>query len=189
MTRALAWLGIVGFPVIVLGALWFGRRDLSQPNVVLPTNMAHSPAVRPQSASPQSALVAEMPTPPEGTLARGAHAFRYGATPAERKRAGRELQNPTPNTPATVESGKRLYESFCLPCHGPTGNGDGPLIPKYPNPPGFRSKQTKALTDGELYHTLTMGWRKMASYASQLDSTERWEVIRYVRTLQTEAKP
>lgn len=188
MRRLLAWIGVAGFPLLVLGALWFGRRDPAQPNLVLGTNMFAGPAVRPQSPEPSLPLGMGMQTPPEGTLALGESPFRYGATPEERKRAGRELRNPVPADPATTARGKRLYETFCLPCHGASGAGDGPLIPKYPNPPNFRSKQTRALTDGEMYHTLTVGWKKMASYASQLDSRERWEVIRYVRTLQTEGQ-
>ncbi len=186
MMRVLGWIFAVGLPVVVLGGLWFARRDLREPNVQLPTQMAHSLAVRSQMAHDGLPEGMIMQLPPEGAVARGSRPFHYGPSAAERKRAGAELTNPVAPSPEALKRGKRAYETFCLPCHGAGGNGDGPLIPKYPNPPSFRSKQTKALSDGEMFHTITLGWKKMASYASQLEPDERWEVIRYVRTLQTE---
>ncbi|NUQ70913.1 MAG: cytochrome c [Chthonomonadales bacterium] len=189
MTRLLAWVGVVGLPIVVITVLWFGRRDFTQPNVVLPTQMAESPAPRPQDPEPDLPDHMALQLAPEGTRSVDAQPFHYGPSLAERKRAGRELVNPTPDSPAVLKNGKRLYETFCLPCHGVGGNGDGPLIPKFPNPPSFRSKQTMALTDGEMFHTITLGLRKMASYASQLEPKERWEVIRYIRTFQKEGKP
>lgn len=184
--RMLGWVAAIGLPAVVLGGLWFARRDPTEPNVQLPTQMADSLAVRAQMAYDGLPGNTIMQLPPEGAAARGSTPFRYGPGDAERKRAGRELTNPAAPTPEALKRGKRTYETFCLPCHGAGGNGDGPLIPKYPNPPSFRSKQTRALTDGEMFHTVTAGRKKMASYASQLDPDERWEVIRYVRTLQTE---
>lgn len=188
MKYVFAWMAVVGLPVVVLGTFWFGRRDLRQPNVILPTQMAYSPAARGQSPDLPGVAPSQPTVAVAGTLPRHAHAFVYGKTAAERRRAGLELVNPIPETPEVLARGRRLYETFCLPCHGPTGNGDGPLIPKFPNPPSFRSKQTLALKDGEMFHTITVGRKKMASYASQLDWRERWEVIRYIRNLQAEAR-
>ncbi len=184
MRRGLAWGALFLLPVVVVGGLWGARRDPTQPNYWLPTQMALSPAYKAQSANPILANGATLQPPVAGTLARGAHPFHYAQTDADRRRAGRELRNPLPGTPQTLAEGQRLFQTFCLPCHGATGNGDGPLIPKFPNPPSFHSEQAKKLKDGEMFHTLTLGRNKMASYASQLTWQERWAVIHYIRSLQ-----
>jgi mono/diheme cytochrome c family protein len=182
--RRLAWGVIILLPVVVLGGLWVVRRDLTKPNWVLPTQMAVSPAYRSQTANPVLASRVTMQPPVEGTLARGAHAFHYAPTDADRRRAGKELTNPFSATPANLRQGRQVYETFCLPCHGAAGNGDGPVIPKFPNPPNFHAEQSRKLTDGEMFHTLTLGRKKMASYAAQVSWEDRWRVILYIRELQ-----
>jgi len=184
MKQRLAWAVIIVFPVVVLGGLWAVRRDLTKPNWALPTQMAVSPAYLSQTANPVLPHGLTQQPPVEGTLARGATAFHYAATDQDRARAGKELRNPVRPTRQTLQQGQRVYETFCVPCHGAAGNGDGPLIPKYPNPPNVRSEQTRKLSDGEMFHTITLGRKKMASFAAQLSVEERWQVIRYIRELQ-----
>jgi len=181
LSQKLAWCAIVLLPVVVLGGLWAARRDLTKPNRILPTQMAVSPAYRSQSANPVFASQITLQLPAEGTLARGGHLFPYAKTDADRRRAGKELANPFRPTPETLQRGKNLYETYCLVCHGASGAGDGPVIPKFPNPPNFHSQQSKALKDGEMFHTITLGRRKMASYASQVSWDDRWKIILYIR--------
>ena len=184
MKKCRAWCGVWVVPVVVLGGLWLARRDLTRPNLVLPTQMSVSPAYKTQSACAVLPKGMTNQAPVEGTLPRGAQGFHYGTSDAERQRAGKELINPIPCNETTREHGKQLYERFCLVCHGATGHGDGPIIPKFPNPPDFHSEQAKKLPDGAMFHTITLGRNKMASYASQLSWQERWEVICYIRALQ-----
>jgi mono/diheme cytochrome c family protein len=184
MKQGLTTAAVVLLPVVILGALWAARRDPERPNWELPTQMGTTPAYKAEGANPVLPHHATMQPPVEGTLARGEHAFHYARTDADRQRAGDELTNPFPPTPEILASGKRLYETYCVVCHGASGAGDGPVIPKYPNPPNFRSKQCLKLRDGDLFHTITLGRKKMPSHAAQLAWNERWQVIRYIRTLQ-----
>lgn len=184
MIRRVAWGAITLFPFIVLGSMWGLRRDLTKPNRIFWTQMDRSPAYKAQSANPVFADGESMQPPVPGTLARNAHPWHYANTPEERARAGLELKNPLPHSPAVLKDGQRVFETFCLPCHGPQGNGDGPIIPKFPNPPNFHTDQSKALNDGEMFHIITMGRNKMGSYGSQVTWNERWEVIHYIRDLQ-----
>ncbi|MBI3921033.1 MAG: cytochrome c [Armatimonadetes bacterium] len=184
MVRRVAWVAITLFPLIVLGTIWKLRRDPTRPNVILPTNMAISPAYKAQSENVVFANGATMQDPVPGTLSRAAHPFHYAKTPEDCKRAGVKLRNPFPHSPEVLKEGQRLSETFCLPCHGATGNGDGPIIPRFPNPPSFHTAQSKSLKDGEIFHIVTLGRGKMASYASQLSWEERWKVIHYLRELQ-----
>ncbi len=184
MKQFVAWCAVVLVPVVVLGGLWGLRRDPGRPNWALPTQMASSAAFLSQTANPVLPDGQTMQTPPEGTLAREAQAFHYADTDADRQRAGRELTNPFPTTPEVLDRGKYIYQTFCLVCHGPSGAGDGPIVPKFPNPPNLHSAKSKALRDGEIFHLLTRGRNKMPSYAVQVSWEDRWRVIRYVRALQ-----
>ena len=184
MKRWAAWSGVVLLPVVVLGGLWGARRDLTQPNWFLGTQMTESPAYKTQSANPALPNNTTMQTPVDGTLARGAHRFRFEATDEDRLRAGRELANPFSPSPETLIRGQVIYETFCLVCHGASGRGDGPLIPTFPNPPDYLSEGSRKLTDGEMFHTITLGRNKMGSHASQVSWDDRWQVILYIRSLQ-----
>src|SRR5437660_2586928 len=45
------------------------------------------------------------------------------------------LANPVPNTPENVVMGKGLYFAYCMPCHGPKFNGNGPASDGFNPPP------------------------------------------------------
>ncbi len=184
MKRHLAWCGVVLLPVVVVGGLWALRRDPARPNWALPTQMAKSPAYKSQTANPALPDGMTMQLPVAGTLARGQHPFHYANTDADRQRAARELSNPFQSTRDAVNRGRFVYDTFCLVCHGASGAGDGPVIPKFPNPPNFLSAKPKALSDGEMFHIITLGRNKMSSYASQVPWDDRWRVILYIRSLQ-----
>ena len=47
----------------------------------------------------------------------------------------------------------------------------------------------KDLTDGKIYHTITYGINLMGSHASQVNPTERWKIIMFVRSLMKGAAP
>ena len=49
--------------------------------------------------------------------------------------------------------------------------------------------ESKAYSDGRIYHAITAGKGVMGSYASQItDANRRWAVVNYVRSLQKQAK-
>lgn len=123
-------------------------------------------------------------SPPDGTIPRGFLPYHYGTTPDEAERAGRELTDPFPADPLVLARGKIVYETFCLVCHGPEGKGDGPVIPKFPNPPSFTSGGIRDYPEGRLFHAITRGFGMMSSYASQISPEDRWKLVRYVQTLQ-----
>lgn len=130
--------------------------------------------------------------PPQGTIPVGFVTFDYPNTKDGYELAGTEVKNPLPQTGANFEEGKVLFEHFCSPCHGMSGQGDGLVVAHgFPPPPSYSKGQSsrggamKDLTDGKIYHTITYGVNAMGSYASQLAPEERWKVIMYVHHLQT----
>jgi len=130
--------------------------------------------------------------PPAGTIPVGFVTFDYPNTPAGYQLASTEVKTTLPQTAANLAEGQVLFTTYCSPCHGVQGQGDGEVIKHgFPPPPSYSKGQSsrggamKDLTDGKIYHTITYGVNQMGSYASQLNPTERWKVIMYVHHLQT----
>lgn len=172
------------FFVLMFVGLVSCERNPKKPGTEFLPEMVHSipyDAFAPNPVNPDGKT---LQSPAPGSIPRGFSPHHYGTTPEEAERAGRELTNPVPLTPETLARGKRVYETFCAICHGPEGKGDGPLIPKYPNPPSYTSKNVREYPEGRLYHIITRGSGIMASYASQISPEDRWKLVRYVQTLQ-----
>jgi mono/diheme cytochrome c family protein len=85
---------------------------------------------------------------------------------------------------AAVERGVAVFAAFCQPCHGPGGEGDGPVSQRgFPVPPPLSRGQTQQKTDGQLFQILTNGQNSMPSYAAQISREDRWKVILHVRSM------
>lgn len=94
------------------------------------------------------------------------------------------LENPVTLNKNDLERGKFVYENYCQMCHGLTGEGDGSLIPKYPNPTSYHSKKLMEMLPEQMFQSISHGMRDMPAHAGQLEELDRWRVIYYVRSLQ-----
>ncbi len=125
--------------------------------------------------------------PVAGTVARGKadYVYPFPNTNEGYEAAGQKLKNPLPATPENLAEGKRLYELYCIHCHGEKGDGQGSIVQagKFPPPPAYYSAQLKDLPEGKMFHSITYGKNLMGSHASQLSPQERWQVILYVQQL------
>lgn len=163
------------------------ERDPRKPGYEVMPEMVHAVPYESFALNPVTEDGKTLQLPAPGTVPRGFMPYHYGDTPEEAERAGRELLNPISAAPTVFARGKQVYETFCLVCHGPEGKGDGPLIPKFPNPPSFTSKAVREYPEGRIYHVVTKGFGLMASYASQISQEDRWKLVHYVQTLQRPA--
>jgi mono/diheme cytochrome c family protein len=121
--------------------------------------------------------------PPEGTVPMGTMPYPYARD--DKVRPGLELHNPLASSgTAELPRAKRIYETYCMVCHGPAGEGDGPIIGRFPNPPSFLAQPARALPDGQIFHIITQGRGLMASYAAQVRPEDRWRLVLYIRWLQ-----
>ena len=184
MRKSMAAILFILLPVVVIGGMALFSRDITKRNREFPTQMEYSPAYLSQTANPVLPNKMTLQPPVAGTIPRGFTPFHYGATPEEAIRAGSELVNPFQATPENLARGQYIYTNSCAVCHGTTGAGDGPVIPKFPNPPSYLTDAAKALPDGTMFHVITMGRNNMASYAAQVSAEDRWKVVLYIRSLQ-----
>ena len=184
MRRMVTWIVVIMFPIVVVGGMSLTRRNAGVRNLEWPTQMQYSPAYRSQTANPvlPYGMTAQAAVP--GTVPRGFQSFHYGPDQGEADRAGRELQNPFQPTADNIARGQYVFSNYCVVCHGAGGAGDGPLIPKYPNPPAYQTEKSKALPDGTMFHVITLGRNNMPSHAAQVSPEDRWKVILYIRKLQ-----
>jgi mono/diheme cytochrome c family protein len=91
---------------------------------------------------------------------------------------------------ADLEEGKRLYMIYCGICHGTALDGNGPLYSsgKFAAMPANLKSGEKylAMTQGRIYHAIVYGKNTMGAYASQLDTRQRWQVVAYIKKVQSE---
>ena len=96
------------------------------------------------------------------------------------------------NIEANMKLGKVKFETYCAACHGYGGFGDGlvhkradSLAQGYWLPPtSMHIERVRTQPVGQIFHTITKGQGKMASYASSLNPKERWAIVLYVKALQ-----
>ncbi len=69
--------------------------------------------------------------------------------------------NPLPPSDSNVKKGQSLFTSYCMPCHGETGKGDGPIAAKFIPPSDLGSPFIQENSDAWFYGTIRNGVRLM----------------------------
>ncbi|MGN6177740.1 MAG: c-type cytochrome [Mucilaginibacter sp.] len=94
------------------------------------------------------------------------------------------FKNPVSVTPSTLKEAKTLYMANCSPCHGQKGKGDGPAAAALnPKPADHTSPALNKETDGSLFWKISEGRSPMPQYKNILTETQRWELVKYIRSL------
>ena len=127
--------------------------------------------------------------PVSGTIPRGYEPLASDPSVHGYVLAGHELVSPFgPAHPADMLRARTVFETYCMVCHGPNAEGDGPATRHgFPHPPSLLFGKALNMKDGHIFHIVTNGFRHMPSYASQIEPEDRWLAIAYVRELQTRA--
>jgi mono/diheme cytochrome c family protein len=188
------------FSLIVLAACNEVRRD---PGRIYMPDMAYSRAYETYAVTPEQreALLKQgihfSNTPVPGTLKRGALIPFYIAKDKEGDTtnyvASKLVKSPLTAASmdeATLVEAQRLYLVNCGICHGMKLDGNGPLYKggdgPFPAKPAtlVGDKKYEGMPEGQMYYSVTYGKNKMGSYASQLDTRQRWMVIAYIKSKQ-----
>ncbi|MBS1238811.1 MAG: hypothetical protein H6R38_129 [Deltaproteobacteria bacterium] len=94
-----------------------------------------------------------------------------------------QVPNPYATTKASLQRGHRIYQYFCIGCHGPIGDGMGPAQPWiYPPPLNFTILKGREISGGILYYQIMNGitGTAMPYFKRDLESQKIWEVGDYV---------
>lgn len=117
--------------------------------------------------------------PPEGTLP-----VEGGELPMTNLEAGEKLKNPVPPTEESLANGERMFETYCVVCHGHDSRGNGPVAGKFVPPPDLTLDFFKNRTDGFIYATIRNGGPIMPPYGEDIPPRDRWDLVNYLRRLQ-----
>jgi cytochrome c553 len=98
------------------------------------------------------------------------------------------IKNPMPalSHKDSLET-SRLFNIHCAICHGAEGKANGPLTSKIGAIANLTTDLYVKMADGTMFHSIQYGKNNMGSYASQLNSKQRWQLVQYIRTLQPKA--
>jgi mono/diheme cytochrome c family protein len=126
--------------------------------------------------------------PPEGTVARDQldeNTVYYTGMDGDYY-AGK---SPVPTTMEEVKKGQAKFATYCTPCHGRVGTGQGIVPLHVPTwlPADLTEQRVVEFADGEIFNVITNGRRTMPPYKYQISVEDRWAIISYVRVLQRAA--
>jgi len=94
-----------------------------------------------------------------------------------------KVPNPYPTTEAGLKRGHKIFQSFCIGCHGPIGDGMGPAQPYlHPPPLNFTVLKDRGVSGGILYYQIMNGitGTAMPYFKRELESEKIWDVGNYV---------
>lgn len=128
-----------------------------------------------------------MRKPVEGTIARGN--LRQNSELYEGRDENGEFvtEIPLDVTQSFLYRGQERYDTFCTPCHGNTGDGQGIIMTGqygYVPAPSFHRETSYDMPDGQFYSAITEGIRSMPAYNTQIKVEDRWAIVAYIRALQ-----
>ncbi|MBM3891920.1 MAG: c-type cytochrome [Planctomycetes bacterium] len=95
-----------------------------------------------------------------------------------------QLPNPYPATEAALKRGEAIYLHFCIGCHGPVGDGQGPAA-RLLDPPPFNFtflRRWNGPIGGMIYHQVMNGitGTSMPAFKTELESEKIWDVSNYI---------
>jgi mono/diheme cytochrome c family protein len=100
-------------------------------------------------------------------------------------RAGDAAMPPLPSGATALARGHERYAIYCLPCHGPRGDGDGEVVRRgFPAPPPFASDALREAPDTRLQGAILHGAGAMYPFADRVSAADAAAIVAYVRALQ-----
>lgn len=89
----------------------------------------------------------------------------------------RKRANPLQNDPDAVAAGGILFEQHCAECHGDAARGGTKA-------PSLRAAEVQGAAPGAIFWILTNGVvRKGMPVWSKLPEPQRWQLVRYIKSL------
>ena len=103
--------------------------------------------------------------------------------------AGRATNPVQAGDTAALAHGRVMFERHCSVCHGPQGQGDGPIlgVDRFPFAPSLTTPLVQGYSDGYVYAVVRQGRGLMPAYGPRMTERERWQVVSYVRALSSQA--
>lgn len=187
---------IIAIGIFAAAAGLTGCKDNSKPGSIYMPDMANSRAYEtyaPNHLADSGINYTALPV--EGTVQRGGELPYHLANDSAGYAQSAAVLNPITSMSAdSLKEAERVYLINCGICHGQKLDGNGPLWKAGDGPfPAAPRKlvgdpYAENLADGTMFHSITYGKNLMGSYASQLNTKQRWMVVYYIREKQKAQK-
>ncbi|HEY2805900.1 MAG TPA: cytochrome c [Gemmatimonadales bacterium] len=154
------------------------------------TTMRDQPAVRPFEGPLDSTGKAPKFLPPEGSVPITGREDSNSIYDPAGLRITDAMHNPMAKNAASLERGGKIYNTYCIVCHGVQGHGDGTVAGRIGYVPDLTLDITKQRSDGYIYAIIRHGRGVMPRYGDKIrDPGDRWNVVNYVRKLEGQTTP
>lgn len=115
-----------------------------------------------------------------------------GRAPLFSRQEAVEVENPLEASDETAARGEELFSVNCQACHGPTGEGNGPISSYFQqagvNPPANLTEQRlQDVPDGYIYSVVEFGFGNMPPFGNLIQGDDIWAIVTYIRQLQAQA--
>ncbi len=81
--------------------------------------------------------------------------------------------------------GQVVFNSYCSPCHGLAGDGQGVIANRGPLVvPSYHTDRLRTMALGYFFDVATNGVNRMYGYGARITAEDRWAVVAYIRALQ-----
>ena len=98
--------------------------------------------------------------------------------------ASRTLRNPFAYSDTNMAQGKYLYTAYCYPLPWRERRRQtAPVGQVYGGVANYNAANLKGMTDGHIFHVITMGKGRMWPHGSQVLPKDRWKIVMYVNKL------
>lgn len=188
--------GLILIALALLPPLFVAKARLTasaKPRVQIVQDMANQERFKAQQAAPIFADGRELRPQVAGTLAQGdlredPHFYQGLVNGEWATTYPPEVDQST----AFIRRGQQRFNTYCSPCHGLGGAGDGIVAKRATdlntfgwNPPtSLVGDVVRERPHGHIFNTITNGIRTMPPYGDQIPEQDRWAIIAYVRALQ-----
>lgn len=107
----------------------------------------------------------------------------------EPPKTANDVKNPITSDAASLKEAKTAYTTYCTPCHGDKGKGDGVAAAGLSvKPADHSSAVVQSQTDGAIFWEMSEGHNPMPSYKKAFTDRQRWQLVNYIRTLAKKTK-
>lgn len=181
-------LGVLVLALVASGGCGDGEK--SKRGIKLMPDMMDTPAYRRQVAMVVPADISDdgkvqdwpsLLPPVAGTVSRAGPTYPYAASDLKHPVG---LMNPLSPTAEVLAEGQYRFLTYCAVCHGRDGDASNGYVAKYfTGIPSLNAAHLTQLTDGQIYHIITVGQGRMPSYAAQVLPTSRWALVSFLRVL------
>lgn len=160
----------------------------SSPPVLVNTSMFNQPKYKAQAESAFFYDGKTMRPPVPNTIARG-HLREDVALATGLGADGKPVAtSPVESDEALLTRGADRYGIYCQPCHDERGEGKGVLSERAKVPTAnLLDQRIRALSDGEIFDTITNGKGLMAGYRYPVGAHDRWAIVAHVRDMQKQS--